>query len=303
VSHGLRMMNVHAHPDDESSKGAATSAMYVAQGVDVHVVTCTGGERGSILNPSMDRPDVLANIASIRRDEMELARQILGVSQDWLGFVDSGWPEGDPPPPLPEGCFGAIDPAKAAEPLVRLIRSFKPHVLTTYDENGGYPHPDHIQCHVVTMRAWEAAGDPDAYPDAGEPWQPLKVYYHHSFHRERMVALHEAMLTRGLESPYEERLKEWPPDPEHDRRITTRVPCAAYFPVRDRALLAHATQIDPEGAWFAVPLEVHQAAWPTEDFELAHSLVDSSLPEDDLFAGVREIAESYDGGARVGDAS
>jgi mycothiol S-conjugate amidase len=291
-------MNVHAHPDDESSKGAATTAMYVAQGVDVHVVTCTGGERGSILNPNMDRPEVLANMTSIRRKEMERAREILGVTQDWLGFVDSGWPEGDPPPPLPEGCFGLVDPDVGAEPLVRLIRSFKPHVLTTYDENGGYPHPDHIMCHLITMRAWETAGDPAAYPDAGEPWQPLKIYYHHSFHRSRMIALHEAMLARGLESPYEERLKEWPPDPDHDNRVTTRVPSASYFPVRDRALLAHETQIDPDGAWFAVPLEVHQAAWPTEDFELVETLVDTELPEDDLFAGVREVADAYDGTAR-----
>ena len=89
-------MHVHAHPDDESSKGAASTAKYVAEGVDVHVVTCTGGERGSILNPKMDRPDILANITEVRRQEMERARDILGVRQDWLGFVDSGWPEGDP---------------------------------------------------------------------------------------------------------------------------------------------------------------------------------------------------------------
>lgn len=295
MSQNLRLMNVHAHPDDESSKGAATTAKYVAEGVDVHVVTCTGGERGSILNPNMDRPDVLANITAIRREEMEQARQILGVAQDWLGFVDSGWPEGEPPPPLPDGCFAALPPEVAAAPLVRLIRQFKPHVLTTYDEKGGYPHPDHIMCHVVTMEAWDAAGDPEAYPEAGEPWQPLKLYYHHTFHRTRIVAMHEEMLARGLESPYAERLAEWEPDPEHDKRITTRVPCAEYFPVRDRALLAHATQIDPEGAWFAVPLDVHQHAWPTEDFELVHSLVPSDLPEDDLFAGIRDLASTYDG--------
>ncbi len=95
------------------------------------------------------------------------------------------------------------------------------------------------------------------------------------------------MLARGLESPYAERLAEWKPDPDHEARITTRVPCAEYFPVRDRALLAHATQIDPEGAWFACPIEVHQEAWPTEDYELARSLVETQVPEDDLFAGVR----------------
>ena len=88
----------------------------------MHVATCTGGERGSILNPKMDRPEVLENISEIRRQEMDAAREILGVRQDWLGFVDSGWPEGDPKPPLPEGCFGLLDPEVAAEPLVRLIR-------------------------------------------------------------------------------------------------------------------------------------------------------------------------------------
>lgn len=283
----LRLMHVHAHPDDESSKGAATTAKYVAQGVDVHVVTCTGGERGSILNPHMDRPDVLENMASIRREEMDRAREILGVRQDWLGFVDSGWPEGDPKPPLPEGCFALVPVEVAAEPLVRLIRSFRPHVITTYDEHGGYPHPDHVMCHQISVAAFEAAGDPALYPEAGEPWQPLKLYYHHSFHRARTQALHDAMIARGLESPYVERLEEWKPDPEHDARITTRVPCAEFFPVRDRALLAHATQIDPEGAWFACPIEVHQEAWPTEDYELASSMVETEIPEDDLFAGVR----------------
>jgi mycothiol S-conjugate amidase len=284
-------MHVHAHPDDESSKGAATTARYVAEGVDVHVVTCTGGERGSILNPNMDRPDVLANIAEIRRQEMDRAREILGVSQDWLGFVDSGWPEGDPPPPLPDGCFAGLPVEEAAAPLVSLMRWFRPHVVTTYDENGGYPHPDHVMCHRVSVAAWEAAGDPGAFPEAGEPWQPLKLYYHHSFHYARTLALHEEMLRRGLESPYAERLAEWKPDPEHDLKITTRVPCADYFAVRDQALLAHATQIDPEGSWFAVPLDVHRAAWPTEDFELARSVVDVELPEDDLFAGVRDLVE------------
>jgi mycothiol S-conjugate amidase len=290
----LRLMAVHAHPDDESSKGAATMAKYVAEGVDVHVVTCTGGERGSILNPNMDRPDVLANMSEIRRQEMDRAREILGVRQDWLGFVDSGWPEGDPPPPLPEGCFGAMDVADAARPLVRLMRTFRPHVVTTYDENGGYPHPDHIMCHRVSVAAFEAAGDPEAYPDAGEPWQPLKLYYHHSFHYERFIALHEEMLRRGLESPYAERLKEWKPDPDHAARITTRVMAADYYAIRDRALLAHATQVDPGGSWFAAPLEVHQAAWPTEDYELARSSVESGLPEDDLFAGVRDLLARRD---------
>src|ERR1700760_394352 len=105
----LRLMAVHAHPDDESSKGAATMARYVDEGADVLVVTCTGGERGSILNPALkDRPEIQANMAASRPAERERARNILGVRQAWLGFVDSGLPEGDPLPPLPEGCFGLI---------------------------------------------------------------------------------------------------------------------------------------------------------------------------------------------------
>jgi mycothiol S-conjugate amidase len=282
----LRLLHVHAHPDDESSKGAATTAKYVAEGVDVVVATCTGGERGSILNPAMDRPDVLANIAEIRRQEMDRAREILGVEQVWLGFVDSGLPEGDPLPPLPEGSFATVPLEEAAAPLVKLIRTFRPHVMTTYDENGGYPHPDHIKCHEISVAAFDAAADPTRYPELGEPWQVLKLYYQFTFHRDRIVALDQAMKDRGLESPYAERLAEWQPDPAHQARLTTRVPCADYFQVRDRALLAHATQVDPEGAWFAVPLDTHREAWPSEDFERVRSFVGAPLPEDDLFAGI-----------------
>ncbi|MFL6139445.1 MAG: mycothiol conjugate amidase Mca [Frankiaceae bacterium] len=295
-------MAVHAHPDDESSKGAATMASYVADGVDVLVVTCTGGERGSILNPAMDRPEVLADMPEVRRREMDRAREILGVRQEWLGFVDSGLPEGwEPGKPLPEGCFGLLDPEEAARPLVELIRRERPQVIVTYDENGGYPHPDHLQVHAISVIAFEAAGDPTSYPGTGEPWQPLKLYYHETFHRARYVALHEAMLAAGLESPYGERLAEWVERPGDDQRITTSVRCDDYFEVRDRALLAHETQIDPQGFWFRCPLWVQRAAWPTEDYRLVRSLVTTSIPEDDLFAGVREeLCEAVTGARRLG---
>src|ERR1700677_1060737 len=134
----LRLLAVHAHPDDESSKGAATMAKYVREGVEVLVATMTGGERGSVLNSAMDRPEVQADLPRIRREEMARAREILGVEQRFLGFVDSGLPEGDPLPPLPEGCFALTPLAEATEPLVRAIRAFPPAVILTYDENGGY---------------------------------------------------------------------------------------------------------------------------------------------------------------------
>ncbi|GAA3944767.1 mycothiol conjugate amidase Mca [Actinomadura viridis] len=284
----LRLMAVHAHPDDESSKGAATMARYVADGVEVLVVTCTGGERGDILNPAMDRPEIKADIGKVREEEMARAREILGVEQRWLGFVDSGFPEGDPPPPLPEGCF-AVQPLEvASEPLVRAVREFRPHVMLTYDEKGGYPHPDHVKCHEVSVEAFEAAGDPDRYPGTGEPWQPLKLYYHMTFTRERVTALHEAMERNGLESPYADWVKRFEDEAPPRWAVTTRVPCGEHFETRDKALLAHATQIDPDGFWFVCPLDLQREVWPTEDYHLARSLVDTELPEDDLFTGIRE---------------
>jgi len=285
----LRLMAVHAHPDDESSKGAATLARYAADGHDVMVVTCTGGERGTVLNPAMDRPEVHADMLSVRRREMAKAAEILGVRHRWLGFVDSGLPEGEPMPPLPEGSFAMLPLETTTEALVRVVREFRPHVMVTYDETGGYPHPDHIRCHEVTVAAFDAAGDPERFPGAGEPWPPLKLYYMHSFSRSRMQAFHDKLLSVGLESPYTEWLNKWDPDRgDVFERITTRVQCADYFEARDAALKAHATQIDPTSRWFAIPLELQREVWPTEDYELAHSLVDTTLPEDDLFAGVRE---------------
>jgi mycothiol S-conjugate amidase len=291
VEDKLRLMAVHAHPDDESSKGAATMARYIAEGAEVLVVTCTGGERGDVLNPRLKgNEEIERNIHEVRRKEMDRAREILGVRQAWLGFVDSGLPEGDPLPPLPEGCFALEKVETAAEPLVRLMREFRPHAVTTYDENGGYPHPDHIQCHRISVEAFDAAGDPDRYPEAGQPWQPLKLYYNQTFTKARIMALHAAMLERTGASPYEGWIERWNDqegEPRAEREITTHVPCGEYFEQRDQALLAHATQVDPDGPWFSVPLEIQREIWPTEDFELARSLVDTTLPEDDLFAGIR----------------
>ncbi|WP_225826925.1 mycothiol conjugate amidase Mca [Streptomyces naphthomycinicus] len=289
----LRLMAVHAHPDDESSKGAATMAKYVSEGVDVLVVTCTGGERGSILNPKLQGDAYIEeHIHEVRRKEMDEAREILGVKQEWLGFVDSGLPEGDPLPPLPEGCFALEDVDKAAGELVRKIRSFRPQAITTYDENGGYPHPDHIMTHKISMVAFEGAADTEKYPEGefGPAYQPLKLYYNQGFNRPRTEALHQAMLDRGLESPYGEWLKRWNEMERTERTLTTHIPCAEFFEIRDKALIAHATQIDPDGGWFKVPLELQKEVWPTEEYELAKSLVDTSLPEDDLFAGIRDNA-------------
>ncbi|PMC63270.1 mycothiol conjugate amidase Mca [Corynebacterium xerosis] len=282
----LRLMAVHAHPDDESSKGAATMARYAAEGHDVMVATLTGGERGSILNPAMERPEVVADIAAVRVAEMAEAARILGVQHRWLGFVDSGLPEGSPTPVLPQGCFAREKVEDAVKPLIQVIREFRPHVLITYDENGGYPHPDHIMTHIISVRAWTEAAT-DAHPELGEPWEIKKMYYTHGFVRRRLLALDAYYVDRGLPSPLGEPLKRWVSERgDIMERVTTQVPCADFFDARDDALRAHATQIDPNGPFFAVPADVQRRVWPTEEFELARTRVRTSLPEDDLFAGI-----------------
>ncbi len=283
----LRLMAVHAHPDDESSKGAATTARYAAEGARVMVVTLTGGERGDILNPAMDIPEVHGRIHEVRRDEMAKAAEILGVEHRWLGYVDSGLPEGDPLPPLPEGSFATVPLDGPTEALVAVIREFRPHVLTTYDENGGYPHPDHIRCHEVSVAAYEAAADHLRYPEAGDPWAVSKLYYNHGFLRQRMQVLQDEFAKHGQDGPFAKWLENW--DAEEDvieARVTTRVECAKFFAQRDDALLAHATQIDPKSFFFTTPMEWQQRLWPTEEFELARSRVPVQLPETDLFAGI-----------------
>ncbi|MEX3505538.1 mycothiol conjugate amidase Mca [Corynebacterium sp. LK2510] len=284
---GKRLLAVHAHPDDESSKGAATMAKYVAEGNRVKVVTCTDGCRGDILNPAMDRPGVLENIMAVRKEEMATAAAALGIEHEWLGYADSGLPQGDPLPPLPEGCFALQDSEKVCRELVRVIREFRPHVIVTYDENGGYPHPDHLKVHEVSMLAWAKAGDSDYAPEAGPAWTPLKLYYSHGFILQRMKLLQELLLDRGLPSPYELMIQRWEQN-EADvmSRVTTQVECSAYFGQRAAALTAHATQIDPAGAFLASPVEDQQKVWPTEEFELARTRIEADLPEDDLFAGI-----------------
>ena len=294
-SAGFRLMAVHAHPDDESSKGAATSAAYVAAGAEVLVVSCTGGERGDILNQDAhELAHAHRDLAGLRHQEMANAASKLGIKQTWLGYVDSGLPEGDPLPPLPFGAFATIPAEIAAMPLVRVIREFRPHVMTTYNEFGGYPHPDHIHTHTISVFALKAAADPEYHPELGEAWQIPKFYYDNSMSVEKYTTIHEAMLERGLESPYAWRVERADEAPEDSwiklaqkQQNTSRIPVGDYFGLRDEALLAHRTQIEPGGFFFAVPRELEQELYPFEDFTLIESTVETSLPESDLFAGLR----------------
>lgn len=284
---GLRILAIHAHPDDEASKGAATTAKYVAAGARVKVVTCTGGERGDIINPAMERPGVKENLKSVRSSEMAAAARALGIEHEWLGYEDSGLPEGDPLPALPEGCFALVDDQVVADRLISTIRDFKPQVIITYDENGGYPHPDHLMVHRASMLAWEQAGDAEHRPDLGQAWTPLKLYYSHGFVYQRMAMFHERLIAEGKPSPYEYMMKRWDPAMgDIMTRVTTQVECGDFFTHRDAALRAHATQIDPAGAFLATSPEVQKELWPTEEFELAQTRVHAPLPETELYNGV-----------------
>jgi mycothiol S-conjugate amidase len=282
-------MTVHAHPDDESSKGAGTVARYRAEGVGTALVCCTGGEAGDILNPAMDRPEIRADLPNVRRAELDAAARIIGYDDVFmLGYRDSGMagtPENEHP-----GSFAQAPLDEAIGRLVALIRRQRPHVIVTYsDDQQGYQHPDHIRVNEISVPAFGLAADPDAYPELGEPWQPLKMYYT-TWSRQRVQAMHDKFLELGLESPYDDR---WFSRPSDDGRITTRIDIGEYYEVRTAALLAHATQVDPTSPfWFGLPTEIAASAYPWDDYVLATSLVPTEIPEDDLFAGVRASVTS-----------
>ena len=262
----LTLLTVHAHPDDESSKGAATVHHYAREGVRCVLVCCTGGEEGDILNPAMDRPEVRENLHEIRLEELRRATEIIGYDEVvLLGYRDSGMP--DSPANQNPDCFARAPEEEAVGRLVEVIRRERPQVLIIYpDDQQGYRHPDHLRAHDIGVLAFDAAGDPDAFPDAGPPWQPLKLYYT-AWARGRMVAIHQKFLELGLESPFEEK---WFDRPGLDDRITT--------------------QIDPNSPyWFGLPPEV-TSVYPWDDYILARSLVETPafFPESDLFAGIRE---------------
>jgi len=283
-----RLLTVHAHPDDESSKGSATLAYYADRGVETMVVSCTGGEGGDLLNPALaDVAQIERDMAGFRRREMAAAQEILGCQHRWLGYHDSGMAREDGT--LPPGSFASIPVRISAEPLVRIIREFRPHVLITYDENGGYPHPDHIRCHEVSMAAFAAAADPAEYPDAGEPWSVSKVYYDHIFNYPRVKANYDMLMAETPEDPLAERLGEmlsWRKGKED--RSTTHIPCGDFFEVRDAALRAHASQVPDDSPFFFWSNDLQRRAWPYEDYELARSRVDAPEDEHDFFAGIED---------------
>ncbi|MGO3884837.1 MAG: mycothiol conjugate amidase Mca [Mycetocola sp.] len=291
----LRLMTVHAHPDDESSKGAATLAFYRSRGVEVMVVSCTGGERGDILNAAVEElPLASRDLAGLRRNEMAEAKRILDVQHRWLGYRDSGMANEDGS--VPPASFADVPVEISVQPLLQLVRRFRPHVLISYDENGGYPHPDHIRSHDISVRARELSGT-DAYPELGEPWQIQKHYYDRVFTGDRFSAIVTAMLEEQPDSPHRadwEAMLERFADRGDTAQALTRVPVGEFFEVRDNALRAHASQVSPESSFFFWPNDLQRRVWPSEDYELVFSTVPDApvgVQETDLFHGIEDSQE------------
>ena len=286
----LCLLSVHAHPDDEASKGAATVAKYAAEDIRGVLVCCTGGEEGEILNPAVDTPEVRENLHAVRMQELRDSVETIGYEKLYmLGYRDSGMKDTEANARADNFQNAPLD--EAVERLVRIMRAERPQVIITYgDDSKFYPHPDHIRVHEISGPAFEAAGDPNAYPDSGEPWQPLKMYYT-GWSARRIRALHDAFIARGEESPYAQWFDREGFDERAADHFTTYVDVSDFLHKRREALLAHRTQVDPTGFWMRLPDDVVREVFPWEEFVLARSLVDTGVAdgevEDDLFAGLR----------------
>ncbi|MER6362094.1 N-acetyl-1-D-myo-inositol-2-amino-2-deoxy-alpha-D-glucopyranoside deacetylase [Kitasatospora sp. NPDC001527] len=287
---GRRLLLVHAHPDDESINNGATMARYAAEGARVTLVTCTLGEGGEVIPPELahltaDRDDTLG---AYRIGELTEAMAALGVSDvRFLGgpgrYRDSGMmgaPDNDAP-----DCFWRADVDEAAGRLVAVVREVRPQVLVTYDEQGGYGHPDHIQAHRVAMRAHELAADPAYRPELGPAWRIAKVYWNR---------VPRSVIVRGLagtaaKAPFPGVAEPADvPGVVDDELVTTVLDGTAYAGRKAAAMAAHATQItvDPTGAFFALSNHLGQPLLTTEYYQLVRGQAGPRLPEDDLFAGL-----------------
>jgi mycothiol S-conjugate amidase len=292
------LLTVHAHPDDEASKGAGTVARYHAAGVHTVLVCCTGGEEGDILNPALDTPEVRANLPELRQEELDRAAAIIGYDEVVrLGYRDSGMPgtEANADP----AAFAQAPHDEAVERLVAVVRRARPQVMIVYgDEQSTYPHPDHLRVHEIGVAAFEAAGDPSRFPGSGEPFQPHKLYYT-VFSVARFREIHQKFEELGLESPFDEQWrKRW--EGVREEVVTASIDISDFADVRREALLAHSTQVDPNSRfWFGLPPEVMASIHPHDDYRLAQVrdadgrlappeslVVEEGDRESDLFAGV-----------------
>ena len=304
-------MTVHAHPDDESIGTGGVMARAVAEGHRVVLVTCTDGALGEIVIPDRDTPEEHRRLAATRQLELEAAMAALGVTE-WenLGYRDSDM----------MGRVGNLDPRsfwqadrdEAIGRLVWLVRRYRPDVVTTYNDFGGYGHPDHIRTHFVAVGAYERAGDPAWYagqlaPEHGGtgpteadgglvPWAPRKLY-EQAMPASIRIAMRDRMRELGKD-PW----REPGPDATDEERaefdaraarmlvpdeaVTTRIDIEPYLEAKFAAMRAHATQLGPDFPWLTLSIDEWRELYPYEGFILRSARVETATPESDLFAGL-----------------
>jgi N-acetyl-1-D-myo-inositol-2-amino-2-deoxy-alpha-D-glucopyranoside deacetylase len=299
-----RLLLVHAHPDDETINHGVTMARYVAEGASVTLVTCTLGEMGEVLVPELGHLafERDGGLGRHRIGELTEAMAVLGVSDHrFLGgaerYHDSGmaWDASGSAtvaPDMPPGAFWLADLTEAADLLVETIREVRPHVLATYDEKGGYGHPDHVQAHRVAMYASLLAAAPSYRSDLGPAWDIAKIYWvatlTESWMRDTLRWLRAAGDTTTFEG-----MEADGPLPSFvvaDELLTTRIDSPEHVPAKMAALRAHATQIAADGPILGLGEDMAQKMWGSEFHRLVKGTPgppDETGLETDLFAGLQ----------------
>jgi mycothiol conjugate amidase Mca len=274
-------MAVHAHPDDECIGTGGALARYAAEGARTILVTCTDGAVGEISDPSLATPE---NLAEVRDRELDAAVAVLRISRSArLGYRDSGMagtPDNQHPAAFLQSSFD-----EALGKVVRLVREERPQVIVTYDERGGYGHPDHMRAHQVAVAAFEAAADAARFPEAGPVWQASKLYYA-VFPRSARHAFVERLKAAGIESPFSEVSEDAAQFGVEDDRITTVIDVSPYVDQKRRALEAHRTQMGPDQFFMKLPPEIFADAFRRETFQLVRPPGAGAQAETDLFSGI-----------------
>lgn len=280
-------MLVYAHPDDEVFANGGTIALASRQGVEVTLALATGGEEGEVVNPEMRGVVSLAELPAVRQEELACSQRTLGIKRIVkLGFRDSGM-AGTASSRQP-AAFSNQDRDEVTRRLVRVIREVRPHVLCTEPEDGGYGHPDHIALHLATVLAFDRAGDPAWYPEAGDPWTPLKLYFS-TWSKSMFRRLQAGYAAHGLEFRFGTGMviiDDGTLPGRSDEDIAAVVDIRDTVHTKIDAMRCYKTQIMPDFFFFTAPEDVLLDVLGREYFVLGASRVASRLPESDLFDGI-----------------
>jgi mycothiol conjugate amidase Mca len=282
------LLAVHAHPDDECIGTGGILARYAAEGARTVLVTCTDGAVGEISDPALATPE---NLAEVRARELDEAVRILNVSRlVKLGYRDSGMagtPDNENPASLRQARLDEV-----VERVVQVMRTERPQVVVTYDERGGYGHPDHIRAHQAAVAAFQAAGDPSRFPAAGPAWAPTKLYYN-VFPRSAMERFAARLREAGIEPPFSRAeadanaTQEEPAFGVPDDRVTTTVDVLDYVEAKRAALASHRTQMGPEQFFMRMPPDLFAEAFGRETFQRV--VGPGAAAESDLFDGLARV--------------